>query len=69
MPNYGDSKYWDERYTTQKNTTFDWLEGWEDLKEIIEKYCIVGLYVPKKSGEEAIQEQSTSSKKSTFLSM
>lgn len=44
MPNYGDSGYWDERYRTQKNTTFDWLEGWDDLKELIEKHCIDGLY-------------------------
>ena len=44
MPNYGDATYWDERYRTQKNTTFDWLEGWADLKEIVEKHCIDGLY-------------------------
>jgi hypothetical protein len=44
MPNYGDANYWDDRYRTQKNTTFDWLEGWDDLKEIIEKHCIDGLY-------------------------
>lgn len=40
MPNYGNSKYWDDRYKQQKNTTFDWLENWEDLKEIIEKNAI-----------------------------
>ena len=35
MPNYGEAAYWDERYSTQRLTTFDWLEGWDDLKEII----------------------------------
>tara|TARA_B110000305_G_C19076277_1_gene464044 strand:+ start:150 stop:305 length:156 start_codon:yes stop_codon:yes gene_type:complete len=49
MPNYGDSNYWDERYRAQKNTTFDWLEGWDDLKEIIEKYSIEGLYKDEKA--------------------
>ena len=24
MPNYGDNKYWDKRYTEQSNVTFDW---------------------------------------------
>ena len=66
MPNYGDSKYWDERYTTQKNTTFDWLEGWEDLKEIIEKFCIDGLYVKNKDGDTTKEPES---KKGNFLSM
>ena len=49
MPNYGDTKYWDERYTQQKNATFDWLEGWSDLKDIIEKYAVKGLYSPNKT--------------------
>ena len=24
MPNYGDKKYWEQRYLDQINTTFDW---------------------------------------------
>jgi len=52
MPNYGDAQYWDERYTTQKNTVFDWLEGWIDLKETIEKYGIDGLYEESPLGEK-----------------
>ena len=43
MPNYGEARYWDERYTQQKNTTFDWLESWDDVKEITQKYAIDGL--------------------------
>ena len=35
MPNYGDPKYWDKRYKDQQNSTFDWLEDWVSLKEII----------------------------------
>ena len=26
MPNYGDPKYWEQRYDEQKDTTFDWLQ-------------------------------------------
>ena len=44
MPNYGDATYWDERYTKKKETTFDWLEGWDDVKFTLEKYAIDGLY-------------------------
>jgi len=44
MPNYGDARYWDERYTQQKATTFDWLESWDDIKEIAEKHAIDGIY-------------------------
>ena len=35
MPNYGDPKYWDKRYKDQEDTTFDWLEDWASLREII----------------------------------
>jgi len=40
MPNYGDAHYWDDRYTKQPGTTFDWLEGWSDLKEVTLRYCV-----------------------------
>ena len=36
MPNYGDPKYWDKRYKDQEDTTFDWLEDWSSLKNIVE---------------------------------
>ena len=39
MPNYGDAKYWDDRYKL-KETTFDWLENWSDIKDLTEKYAI-----------------------------
>lgn len=35
MPNYGDPKYWEDRYNEQSCTTFDWLEDYETLKPII----------------------------------
>ena len=35
MPNYGDPKYWEDRYKAQSNTTFDWLEDYETLKPLI----------------------------------
>lgn len=56
MPNYGDADYWDVRYKTQKGTTFDWLEGWEDLKDIIEMHCVEGLYVPQEPSEPENEE-------------
>ena len=39
MPNYGDPTYWDARYKEQSGTTFDWLEDYPALKEIIYKFC------------------------------
>lgn len=38
MPNYGDIKYWENRYKKQPGKTFDWLEDFETLKELIEKF-------------------------------
>lgn len=44
MTAYGESQYWDERYKSKKDTTFDWLESWTDVKSTIEKYAVDGLY-------------------------
>ena len=38
MPNYGDKQYWDNRYKKQEGKTFDWLEDYESLKELILNY-------------------------------
>jgi ubiquinone/menaquinone biosynthesis C-methylase UbiE len=38
MQNYGEKDYWDSRYLKQKNQTFDWLEDFSSLKNLIEKY-------------------------------
>ncbi len=35
MPNYGDPKYWEERYNQQKDSTFDWLENYDSIKNFI----------------------------------
>jgi 2-polyprenyl-3-methyl-5-hydroxy-6-metoxy-1,4-benzoquinol methylase len=35
MPNYGDPKYWEERYKCQQGTTFDWLEDYSTLRPIV----------------------------------
>lgn len=43
MPNYGEATYWDERYTKQRNQTFDWLEGWSDIRDIIEQNAVESL--------------------------
>jgi len=43
MPNYGDATYWDNRYSQAKNATFDWLEGWKDIKQVIEENAMDGL--------------------------
>ena len=38
MPNYGDKKYWNKRYQSQSNCTFDWLEDFYSLQPLISKY-------------------------------
>ena len=38
MPNYGDPKYWEERYNEQKDSAFDWLEDYDSLKPIIDEF-------------------------------
>ena len=43
MPDYGEIEYWDKRYEKEKDKTFDWLESWDDVKEILEKNAINGL--------------------------
>ena len=45
MPNYGDKSYWEERYKSCENSTFDWLENYSTLKDIISS-----LNIPKESG-------------------
>jgi SAM-dependent methyltransferase len=35
MPNYGDPKYWDKRYTENAGTIFDWLEDYNSLKSLL----------------------------------
>ena len=40
MPNYGDKKYWIERYDEQNGTTFDWLEDYESIKPILDNLGI-----------------------------
>ena len=39
MPQYGDPKYWDKRYTEYAGTTFDWLENFETLEPLFDHYC------------------------------
>ena len=40
MPNYGEAEYWEDRYSKHPDTTFDWLEEWKDIKDIVNKYCL-----------------------------
>ena len=46
MPNYGDITYWEQRYKDSEYTTFDWLENYSTLKEII-----ISLNIPKETGK------------------
>jgi ubiquinone/menaquinone biosynthesis C-methylase UbiE len=46
MPNYGDITYWEDRYKSSENTTFDWLENYSALKDIISS-----LNIPKETGQ------------------
>ena len=38
MPDYGDPNYWDERYSKNKGSMFDWLEDYNSLKCILDNY-------------------------------
>ena len=46
MPNYGDITYWEDRYKSSENTTFDWLENYSALRDIISS-----LNIPKETGQ------------------
>ena len=46
MTNYADLAYWEQRYKNSENTTFDWLENYQTLKEII-----LPLNISKEAGE------------------
>ena len=46
MQNYGEVKYLEDRYKNSEYPTFDWLENYPTLKEII-----TSLNVPKDSGK------------------
>lgn len=35
MPNYGDPKYWDKRYSENDGSMFDWLEDYFSLKPLL----------------------------------
>ena len=37
MPNYGDPSYWDKRYEKQDGKTFDWLEDFDSIRQLLEK--------------------------------
>ena len=38
MPNYGEKKYWDDRYfKAGAQASFDWLENYDSLKGILEE--------------------------------
>jgi EEF1A lysine methyltransferase 4 len=36
--NYGDKQYWEDRYTKNAGSTFDWLETYPQLKELLELF-------------------------------
>ena len=37
MPNYGDPRYWDDRYKQHRDSTFDWLENYHTLKPLLDR--------------------------------
>ena len=40
MSDYSSKKYWEDRYSSQKNQTFDWLIDYSSLKNVIDKLSI-----------------------------
>ena len=41
---YGSSAYWDERYTKQKDTTFDWIDTFPQIRPIFEEHVIEPIF-------------------------
>lgn len=41
---YGSSAYWDERYTKQKDTTFDWIDTFPQIRPIFEEHVIGPIF-------------------------
>lgn len=37
MPNYGDPKYWDKRYSENAGSMFDWLEDYHSLSPLLKE--------------------------------
>ena len=44
MNSFSKPQYWEERYESEKDKTYEWLESWKDLKYMIEKHGVKGLY-------------------------
>ena len=38
MPNYGNPKYWDRRYSQKVGTMFDWLEDYSTLRNVLRNH-------------------------------
>lgn len=47
MPKYGEPKYWEKRYKDNEGKTFDWLEDYNSLKNIIEQVRSKYVKLPK----------------------
>lgn len=37
MPNYGDPKYWDKRYSDNEGSMFDWLEDYYSMRPLLQE--------------------------------
>ena len=44
MPNYGQASYWDKRYVKQTGTTFDWLENYGTIRNILNDHLVQPKY-------------------------
>ena len=44
MSYYAEIEYWNERYQNQPKKTYEWLFKWSEVKELIEKECVKGIY-------------------------
>ena len=42
--NYGSVQYWDERYAKQQDVTFDWVEQYPEIRDVLNEHCIKVLY-------------------------
>ena len=63
IPLYGDVEYWDSRYIESEEKTFEWLQNWQDLKEIVEFHAIHGIYGGKGDFGQTLKAEESKVKK------
>ena len=48
----GGAEFWENRYITRQEKTYEWLEDWKQVNNIVEMNCVKGLYEDGKPVDE-----------------